>query len=75
MPNAKFTPYSGMFICIKPVNSNTTGTITPMFSSNDWMKPNLKQKAGTARGKCGKMACSKGLGKVTKSDVFERKYA
>ena len=36
---------------IKPVNSNTTGTITPMFSSYDWMKPNLKQKAGTARGK------------------------
>ena len=35
----------------KPVNSNTTGTITPMFSSYDWMKPNLKQKAGTARGK------------------------
>ena len=34
-----------------PVNSNTTGTITPMFSSYDWMKPNLKQKAGTARGK------------------------
>ena len=34
-----------------PVNSNTTGTITPMFSSCDWMKPNLKQKAGTARGK------------------------
>ena len=33
------------------VNSNTTGTITPMFSSYDWMKPNLKQKAGTARGK------------------------
>ena len=35
----------------KPVNSNTTGTITPMFSSYDWMKPNLKQKAGTALGK------------------------
>ena len=34
-----------------PVNSNTTGTITPMFSSYDWMKPNLKQKAGTALGK------------------------
>ena len=34
-----------------PVNSNTTGTITPMFSSYDWVKPNLKQKAGTARGK------------------------
>ena len=34
------------------VNSNATGTITPMFSSYDWMKPNLKQKAGTARGKC-----------------------
>ena len=34
-----------------PVNSNTTGTITPMFSSYDWMKPNLKQKAGTAREK------------------------
>ena len=33
------------------VSSNTTGTITPMFSSYDWMKPNLKQKAGTARGK------------------------
>ena len=33
------------------VNSNTTGTITPMFSSYDWMKPNLKQKAGTARRK------------------------
>ena len=33
------------------MNSNTTGTITPMFSSYDWMKPNLKQKAGTARGK------------------------
>ena len=32
-----------------PVNSNTTGTITPMFSSYDWMKPNLKQKAGTWR--------------------------
>ena len=54
------------------VSSNTTGTITPMFSSYDWMKPNLKQKAGTARG----MACSKGLGKVTRSEkfVFERKY-
>ena len=36
---------------LQPVNSNTTGTITPMFSSYDWMKPNLKQKAGTARGK------------------------
>ena len=62
----------------RAVNSNTTGTITPMFSSYDWMKPNLKQKAGTARGKCtGKMACSKGLGKVTRSEkfVFERKYA
>ena len=35
----------------KAVNSNTTGTITPMFSSYDWMKPNLKQKAGTAQGK------------------------
>ena len=35
----------------RSVNSNTTGTITPMFSSYDWMKPNLKQKAGTARGK------------------------
>ena len=35
---------------IKTVNSNTTGTITPMFSSYDWMKPNLKQKAGTAQG-------------------------
>ena len=34
---------------IEPVNSNTTGTITPMFSSYDWMKPNLKQKAGTWR--------------------------
>ena len=33
------------------MNSNTTGTITPMFSSYDWMKPNLKQKAGTALGK------------------------
>ena len=33
------------------MNSNTTGTITPMFSSYDWMKPNLKQKAGTAQGK------------------------
>ena len=32
------------------MNSNTTGTITPMFSSYDWMKPNLKQKAGTAQG-------------------------
>ena len=31
------------------MNSNTTGTITPMFSSYDRMKPNLKQKAGTAR--------------------------
>ena len=38
-------------INVVPVNSNTTGTITPMFSSYDWMKPNLKQKAGTARGK------------------------
>ena len=36
---------------IRTVNSNTTGTITPMFSSYDRMKPNLKQKAGTARGK------------------------
>ena len=36
---------------VAPVNSNTTGTITPIFSSYDWMKPNLKQKAGTARGK------------------------
>ena len=35
----------------KPVNSNTTGTITPMFLSYDWMKPNLKQKAGAAQGK------------------------
>ena len=33
------------------VNSNTTGRITPMFSSYDRMKPNLKQKAGTVRGK------------------------
>ena len=33
------------------VNSNTTGTITPMFSSYDRMKPNSKQKAGTARRK------------------------
>ena len=33
------------------MDSNTTGTITPMFSSYDWMKPNLKQKVGTARGK------------------------
>ena len=39
------------WIGLWPVNSNTTGTITPMFSSYDWMKPNLKQKAGTARGK------------------------
>ena len=36
---------------LEPVNSNTTGTITPMFSSYDWMKPNLKQKARTAQGK------------------------
>ena len=42
--------YSGIYTHL-PVNSNTTGTITPMFSSYDWMKPNLKQKAGTARGK------------------------
>ena len=35
----------------EPVNSNTTGTITLMFSSYDRTKPNLKQKAGTARGK------------------------
>ena len=41
------------------VNSNTTGTITPMFSSYDWMKPNLKQKAGTARG-------------MAKNGLFER---
>ena len=38
------------FECVT-VNSKTTGTITAMFSSYDWMKPNLKQKAGTARGK------------------------
>ena len=36
---------------LETVNSNTTGTITPMFSSYDWMKPNLKPKAGAARGK------------------------
>ena len=34
-----------------PVNSNTTGTITPMFSSYDRKKSNLKQKAGAAREK------------------------
>ena len=50
--------YAAVYKIIEPaalqsrsVNSNTTGTITPMFSSYDWMKPNLKQKAGTARGK------------------------
>ena len=32
------------------MNSNTTGTITPMFSSYGRMRPNLKQKAGAARG-------------------------
>ena len=58
--------WSLRFERFSPVNSNTTGTITPMFSSYDWMKPNLKQKARTG-----------GLGKVTRSEkfVFERKYA
>ena len=56
------------------MNSNTTGTITPMFSFYDWMKPNLKQKAGTAQGK---WLVRKDWGKVTRSEkfVFERKYA
>ena len=44
-------PYTCMTNVSKTVNFNTTGTITPMFSSYDWMKPNLKQKAGTAQGK------------------------
>ena len=59
---------------LRPVNSNTTGTITPMFSSYDWMKPNLKQKAGTARGK---WLVRKDWGKLRGSEkfVFERKYA
>ena len=35
----------------RTVNSDTTGTITPMFSFYDRIKPNLKQKAATARGK------------------------
>ena len=59
---------------LRSVNSNTTGTITPMFSSYDWMKPNLKQKAGTARGK---WLVRKDWGKLRGSEkfVFERKYA
>ena len=58
----------------RPVNSNTTGTITPMFSSYDWMNAKFEAKGGN---RAGKMACSKGLGKVMRSEkfVFERKYA
>ena len=48
---AKLSFQSFLSSLVRTVNSNTTGTITPMFSSYDWMKPNLKQKAGTARGK------------------------
>ena len=57
------------------MNSNTTGMITPMFSSYDRMKPNLKQKAGTARGKW--LVRKDCVGKITRSEkfVFERKYA
>ena len=57
------------------MNSNTTGMITPMFSSYDRMKPNLKQKAGTARGKW--LVRKDRVGKITRSEkfVFERKYA
>ena len=46
-----YTRRDNLYVAVVPVNSNTTGTITPMFSSYDWMKPNLKQKAGTAQGK------------------------
>ena len=41
--------------------SEPTGTITPMFSSYDRIKPNLKQKAATARGK---WLVRKGWGKL-----------
>ena len=48
-PGARVTNF--VLAELKAVNFNTTGTITPMFSSYNRTKPNLKQKAGTALGK------------------------
>ena len=39
--NVLLAHVADVLVVLKPVNSNTTGTITPMFSSYDWMKPNL----------------------------------